>query len=211
MLRQQFQNTIILHLEDCLDSRGHPQKFFFNKLWRKTHLGRTSSRKTSTCPEKQDLITLWYLGTQSTVLMTADRFGVTDFSVTRARRNVVGALISVVPMAIKRPNRGEVQTSILDFQRTRGFPDVIGALDGTHIKIDPIDPVIQIYFSCNHVHAYVGWPGSVHDARVLKHSMGQWPTAVWKQTYYMYRLSIPTTRMVTNNILTCWFTDKGTN
>lgn len=104
--------------------------------------------------------------------MTADRFGVTDFSVTRARRNVVGAFISVVPMAIKRPNRGEVQTSILDFQRTRGFPDVIGALDGTHIKIDPIDPVIQIYFSCNHLHSYVGWPGSVHDARVLKHSMG---------------------------------------
>lgn len=49
------------------------------------------------------------MGTQSTVLMTADRFGVTNFSVTRACRNVVGALklISVVPMVIKRPNRGE--------------------------------------------------------------------------------------------------------
>lgn len=81
--------------------------------------------------------------------MTADRFGVTNFSVTRAHRNVVGTLklISVVPMVIKRPNRGEVQTIILDFQRTRGFPEVIGALDGTHIKIDPVDPMIQIYFS----------------------------------------------------------------
>lgn len=76
------------------------------------------------------------MGTQSTVLMTADRFGVTNFSVTRACRNVVGALklISVVPMVIKRPNRGEVQTIILDFQRTRGFPEVIGALDGTDIS-----------------------------------------------------------------------------
>lgn len=93
--------------------------------------------------KKQVLITLWSLGTQSTVLMTADRFGVTDFSVTRAHRPVVGALISVVPMV-----RGQiVQTIILDFQRTRGFPDVIGALDGTHIKIDPVDPMIQIYFS----------------------------------------------------------------
>lgn len=76
------------------------------------------------------------MGTQSTVLMTADRFGVTNFSVTRACRNVVGALklIAVVPMVIKRPSRGEVQTLILDFQRTRGFPEVIGALDGTDIS-----------------------------------------------------------------------------
>lgn len=89
------------------------------------------------CPEKQVLITLWYLDTQSTVLMTADRYGVTYFSVIRASRNVVNALISVIPRVIKLPNRGEVQTIILDFQRTKGFPDVIGTLDGTHIKITP--------------------------------------------------------------------------
>lgn len=33
---------------------------------------------------------------------------------------------------------------------------------------------------------------------------------MWRQTYYR-RLSIPTTRMATNTISTCWFTDKGTN
>lgn len=51
---------------------------------------------TPLCPGKQALITPWYLGTHSTVLMTADRFGVTDFSVIKARRNVVDALISVI-------------------------------------------------------------------------------------------------------------------
>lgn len=55
------------------------------------------------CPEKQVFITLWYLGTQLTVLMTADRFGVTDFSVIRALINVVDALISVIPRVIKWP------------------------------------------------------------------------------------------------------------
>lgn len=69
--------------------------------------------------------------------MTADRFGVTDFSVIRARRNVVDALISVILRVIKWQNRGEVQTITLDFQRTKGFPDVIEASDGTHIKITP--------------------------------------------------------------------------
>ncbi|XP_062587868.1 uncharacterized protein LOC134249548 [Saccostrea cucullata] len=103
-------------------------------------------------PEKQLLIALWYLGTQSTVVVTDDRFGVTDFS----------------------------------FRDIKGFPDVIGALDGTNVHITP--PTnhpeqyinrkgfhsLQLQWVCDSnllfIHAYVGWPGSVHDARVLKNS-----------------------------------------
>lgn len=138
------------------------------------------------CSEKQVLKTLWYLDTQSTLLMTADRFGVTGFSVIRARRNVIDALVSVIPKVMKWPNRGEVQTIILDFQRTIGLPDVIGALGGTHIKIKPPPNQpeqynnrkgfhsLQLQCVCDpnllFIHAYVRWPGSVHDARVLKNS-----------------------------------------
>lgn len=99
--------------------------------------GPLRGRPPSTLSRKTNLITLWYLGTQSTVLVTTDILGVTVFSVIRACRNIVDALISVIPRVSKRPSRGEVQTIILDFQRTRGFPDVIGALDGTHIKFTP--------------------------------------------------------------------------
>lgn len=139
------------------------------------------------CPEKQVLITLWNLCTQSTVL-----FGVTDFSLIRARRNVVDALISVIPRVIKWPNRGEVQTIILDFQRPRGFAEMIEALDGTHIKITPPPNHPEQYINRKgfhslqlqcvcvpnllFIHAYVGWPGSVHDACVLKNS-DLWYTA----------------------------------
>lgn len=44
-------------------------------------------------PEKQLLIALWFMGTQSTLLATGDIFNVTEFSVICARRNVVNALI----------------------------------------------------------------------------------------------------------------------
>lgn len=143
--------------------------------------------------------------------MTADRFGVTNFSVTRARRNVIGALklFSVVPMVIKRPNRGEVQTIILDFQRTRGFPEVIGALDGTHIKIDPVDPMIQIYFSYMLMWDGPGVPMTPAFLKtqiygIMAHSCVE--TNILSLTQHTHYKNI-----VTNTISTCWFTDKGTN
>lgn len=67
----------------------------------------------------------------------------------RARKNVVDGLISVIPRVIKWPKRGDVQTITLDFQITRGFPDVIGALDGIHIKITPLPNNLEQYTCIN--------------------------------------------------------------
>ncbi|CAF4944112.1 unnamed protein product [Pieris macdunnoughi] len=69
------------------------------------------------------------------------------------------------------------------FERASGFPKVIGAIDGTHIRIngpkqnhaDYINRKgfhsIQLQIVCDHktliTHCYAGHPGSVHDQRVF--------------------------------------------
>lgn len=59
-----------------------------------------------------------------------------QFREIRARRNVVDALVSVISKVIRWPNRVEIKTNLLDLKRTRGFLNVIEALDGTYIKIN---------------------------------------------------------------------------
>lgn len=121
--------------------------------------------------------TLWSLGTQSMVHMTADRIGITALSVIRARRNIVDALISVIPRVIKWLNRSEVQTIILYFQITRGFPNVIWGSRRYSYEIYtspkqsraiyyPKEIPFFVLANLLFIHAYVGGPESIHDARV---------------------------------------------
>ncbi|KYN21843.1 PREDICTED: putative nuclease HARBI1 [Trachymyrmex cornetzi] len=72
------------------------------------------------------------------------------------------------------------------FQRSCGFPNIIGAIDGTHIKIrapteDSNSYVnrkgfhsINLQLICDSrdlfTHCYAGQAGSVHDARVFRNS-----------------------------------------
>uniref|UniRef100_A0A9J7ZF30 DDE Tnp4 domain-containing protein n=1 Tax=Cyprinus carpio carpio TaxID=630221 RepID=A0A9J7ZF30_CYPCA len=71
--------------------------------------------------------------------------------------------------------------------RHRAFIKAAGAIDGCHIRIKPpsgpdgqcyrnrkLFPSIILQAVCDHqgrfIDTYVGWPGSVHDSRVLRHS-----------------------------------------
>lgn len=105
----------ISYVEIILQEIGRRLIIYEEPLWGRPPL----------CTEKQVLRTLWSLGTQSMVHTTEDRIDITALSVIRARRNIVDAIISVIPKVIKWLNRSEVQTIILYFQITRGFPNVI--------------------------------------------------------------------------------------
>ncbi len=72
------------------------------------------------------------------------------------------------------------------FQRKKGLPHCIGAIDGTHVPIKaPYDNPeqyvnrkkfhsVQLQGVCDadqfFTDVYCAYPGSVHDARVLRHS-----------------------------------------
>ena len=73
-----------------------------------------------------------------------------------------------------------------NFLAGRGFPNIIGAVDGTHVRIDPPAENPNAYYNRKKFHSiilqavckhdllftsiYVGWPGRIHDAKVLRHS-----------------------------------------
>ncbi|XP_018399900.1 PREDICTED: putative nuclease HARBI1 [Cyphomyrmex costatus] len=84
------------------------------------------------------------------------------------------------------PTENKIQETVLGFSNIRGFPDTIGAIDGTHINIpSPKENAeayvnrkghysIQLQAVCDHkrqfTHIYVGNVGSIHDARVFRSS-----------------------------------------
>ena len=79
-------------------------------------------------------------------------------------------------------NRKHETGNIVNFK----FPNTVGALDGTHIRIQAPRDNPGAYYNrkgyhsivlqgvCQHdmqfTDCYAGWPGSVHDARVLRNS-----------------------------------------
>lgn len=84
----------------------------------------------------QILIFLWYIGhATSSFRDVGDRFNVTISSLSRIIRRITIFLSNLSVEIIKWPNEVEKRT-IEEHFRTNGFPNIIGAIDGTHIRID---------------------------------------------------------------------------
>ena len=92
----------------------------------------------------------------------------------------------LLPHYIKVPTGVRLHDIVDGFSCKWGFPQCVGAIDGTHIPIiapkdTPLDYfnrkghhsiVMQALVACDYtfMDIYVGWPGSVYDARVLANS-----------------------------------------
>lgn len=100
---------------------------------------------------------------------------------------VCNALVNNYRQKLIRWPTEEQAVDVMDgFEAMRGFPGVIGAIDGSHIPIKAPQICPENYVNrkgfysiilqavCNDqmlfTDAYVGWPGSVHDARVFNNS-----------------------------------------
>ncbi|XP_011704880.1 PREDICTED: putative nuclease HARBI1 [Wasmannia auropunctata] len=115
-----------------------------------------------------------------------DRFNVGRATGLRAVRRVTRALFNIAHEFISWPSGEQAQTVINKFKENSRFPNTIGAIDGTHIKIEgpkenAADYInrkgyhsIQLQVVCDYrafiTHCYVGHPGSVHDQRVFRQS-----------------------------------------
>lgn len=64
-----------------------------------------------------------------------ERFGVGKATGVRAVRRVAKALCELSPRYITWPTENKIQDIIYNFSRQNGFPNVIGAIDGSHINI----------------------------------------------------------------------------
>lgn len=136
--------------------------------------------------DNQVLIFLWYLGHQTASFAdVSDRFNITKSSLERIIVRVSIFLSNLSPQVIVWPD--EVEKVHIEQQfREKGFPNIIGAIDGSHIEIDKPqnDPdsyinrkgyySIQMQVVCDHGlkirDIFIGYPGSVHDSRVFRNS-----------------------------------------
>ena len=137
---------------------------------------------------KQVCIFLWYCATTDQLRELGDRFNVSNSTAHGIVRRVFNAIIDcLLPHVIKWPSGNRLREVMEGFKLLKNFENVIGAIDGTHIPILGQGQNNDAYINrkgyssivlqsvCDHqlmfTDCYVGWPGSVHDARVFNNSV----------------------------------------
>ena len=130
--------------------------------------------------------TLWYLGNLNSQRDIAERFNISQGHLCTLIKDVVDYLCSIAQQVICWPATSEIDQLEFDFAQYSNFPGIIGAIDGCHIPILAPDYCQLDYLDRNHRHSvnllavcdarkrftycFAGYPGSVHDQRVLSNS-----------------------------------------
>ena len=137
--------------------------------------------------EERVAITLWRLGTNIEYRSLSHLFGVGLSTVCVVVHEVTRSIVSTLMERYIRIPTGEAAKMVIDgFSHTWGFPQCFGAIDGSHIQIQaPHDNPLDYYnrkgwysivlqtlvdHEYKFMNTYIGWPGSVHDARILANS-----------------------------------------
>ena len=152
-------------------------------------LSSETSRSNPLTPEMKVIITLRYLAIGKMQQCASDDLGPSQSSISRAISQTVDALAdgNVLKRFIKFPTtQDRADRNKEDFLAIANFPNIVGVIDGTHVRI--VAPKeeeeayvnrkgyhslnVQVVFDANYriLDILPKWPGSVHDARILNSS-----------------------------------------
>ena len=147
-------------------------------------------------------ITLYFLASTAEYRTIANLFGVSRPFVCLCVRDVSKVIISKLSHVVSFAHGDELVQIINDYEQRWGFPMCAGAIDGTHIPITAPSEchaeyvnrkgyhsiIMQAVVDCKYLYrdVVIGWPGSVHDARVFSnssifkkgnagHAISRWP------------------------------------
>lgn len=149
------------------------------------HPDYCSGRRRVTA-EKSFLLTIWYLSNRETFREIADRFNVSLSSAYRCLNRTLNFILSIRNDYIKWPNQDTAAKISAHFKRMQGIEDILGAIDGCHVGINRPKHNAESYINrkgfysallqgiCDNKRMFIeiscGFPGSLHDARVLRKS-----------------------------------------
>lgn len=153
-----------------------------------THLIFQSSGNKQQAPvELQLAIFLRRIGSKDEIFSICSRFGIAEGTVYLYCKRVMLAILSLKDSLVMWPTQESRRIIHAGFKNIGGFENVIGAIDGTHIILG-IAPLKQPEIYWNRKKKYsiqcqgivdhrgvfidyeIGWPGSVHDAKVYRNS-----------------------------------------
>lgn len=85
---------------------------------------------------KQILITIWMLANPECIRSVSDRFDISRSTCHEVYMRVCTAMTDNLPQRfIDLPEGNDARNTIQKFEEQRGFPGILGAIDGTHIPI----------------------------------------------------------------------------
>lgn len=152
-------------------------------------LRHATNRNHALSPAEQLQIAFHWFGTGSQYHSAGDMHDVSKATVCRCVKNVTNCINRILlPQVVCWPVAAEdILQIVRNFNRLGGLPSVVGAVDGILFNIDGpgVDEAafvdrhgmhsINVMAVCgpklNFFYVNANWPGSVHDARVLRNSI----------------------------------------
>lgn len=127
---------------------------------------------------------LWYVANTITFRQLSNLFDICKSSAWKVIVRVSSWLVGISHNYIKWPQGDEVLIQLRKFEDRKGIPGIIGAIDGTHIKISAPNTNKRSYYNrkkyyslqlqaivdddMKFIDLHCGEPGSLHDNRILE-------------------------------------------
>lgn len=118
-------------------------------------LERPKKRNQPLSPRQQIMIALRFYATGNFLQVIGDTFGVDVATVSRVLTNVTDALFNLKDLVIQFPVTDVARNAAKrGFFSMRGFPGVVGCIDGTHVRIiSPPKDEEAAYVNRKHYHS----------------------------------------------------------
>ena len=137
--------------------------------------------------EQRIAVTIWRLATNIELRTISVLFGLGQSTVGRIVYETCEAITTyLLKKFVRIPQGQRLQENIEGFEHRRGFPQAVGAIDGTHIPIICPEESGADYYNRKSFYliimqaivdyqglfmdVHIGWPGKVHDTRVFVNS-----------------------------------------
>ncbi|VDI63605.1 Hypothetical predicted protein [Mytilus galloprovincialis] len=149
-------------------------------------LERGTKKETALSVEQQVMIALRFYGSGSHLQVVGDTMGFDKSTVSRVIDRVTDLLVAMKDDFISWPDNQRKNLIRAGFYEKAAFPNVVGCIDGTHIRITgpSIDEPafvnrkgfhsINVQAICDHEGRFTNisarWPGSAHDSHVFRTS-----------------------------------------